>query len=69
MKLFEVIFKRDGEPRWRRLFVRAVDERAVDRHFADVDEYDCREVTDCPIDPAFIRTIEDKEQTCSATRR
>ena len=64
MKLFEVVFRRDGNPRWRRLFVRASDEYAIDRHFAAADEYDCREVTDCPIDSAYIRTIEDKEEQC-----
>ena len=44
MKTFEVVYRCDGERRWHRRYVRARDEHAVDRHFAYLDEYDCREV-------------------------
>lgn len=74
MKTYEVIYKQDENSRWRKTIVMAANEYVVDRHFSDMYEYDCHEVDDSVIESGevfeyLMRPIEDKEQTCSATRR
>lgn len=51
MPVYEVTYRNAIHPHWAVAYVKASDERIVDRHFSPIaDEYDCREVDESVLD-------------------